>query len=127
MLLPTPTTSTGPASSSPLITSTGPAFWLVSLARHRDGDTNLQRWSSFIGIITAIIGNILISFALNIQRYAHIRLNREREQNRQHLRNLKGKRVTGSGTQDLLEGSVGVNGEASSGVRSNGMNGTNAP
>lgn len=37
-------------------------------------------WSSLIGIITAIIGNILISFALNTQRYAHIRLAREREQ-----------------------------------------------
>ncbi|KZF19097.1 DUF803-domain-containing protein, partial [Xylona heveae TC161] len=33
--------------------------------------------SSFIGIVTAIIGNILISFALNTQRYAHIRLGRD--------------------------------------------------
>ncbi|KAL9111119.1 MAG: hypothetical protein Q9227_004382 [Pyrenula ochraceoflavens] len=37
----------------------------------------LQEWSSFIGIVTAIVGNILISFALNIQRYAHIRIERE--------------------------------------------------
>lgn len=46
----------------------------------RDGDTGakLQEWSSLIGIITAIVGNIFISFALNIQRYAHIRLNRDR-------------------------------------------------
>lgn len=36
-------------------------------------------WSSLIGIITAIIGNVLISFALNTQRYAHIRLARERD------------------------------------------------
>ena len=36
-------------------------------------------WSSLIGIVTAIVGNILISFALNIQRYAHIRLGREHE------------------------------------------------
>ncbi|KAH8602279.1 magnesium transporter NIPA-domain-containing protein [Bisporella sp. PMI_857] len=42
------------------------------------GDSQLQRWSSLIGIITAIVGNILISFALNIQRYAHIRLHDER-------------------------------------------------
>ena len=34
-------------------------------------------WSSLIGVVTAICGNILISFALNTQRYAHIRLNRE--------------------------------------------------
>ncbi|KAF2205573.1 DUF803-domain-containing protein, partial [Delitschia confertaspora ATCC 74209] len=37
-------------------------------------------WSSIIGIVTAIVGNILISFALNLQRYAHIRLNREWEE-----------------------------------------------
>ena len=43
------------------------------------GDTGskLREWSSLIGIVTAIVGNILISFALNIQRYAHIRLSRE--------------------------------------------------
>lgn len=31
-------------------------------------------WSSVIGIVTAICGNVLISVALNTQRYAHIRL-----------------------------------------------------
>lgn len=38
----------------------------------------LKRWHSIIGIVTAIIGNIFISFALNIQRYAHIRLHRDK-------------------------------------------------
>ena len=38
-----------------------------------------QQWNTLIGVVTAIIGNILISFALNIQRYAHIRLNHEEE------------------------------------------------
>ena len=42
--------------------------------------TNNGNWSSFIGIATAIAGNILISFALNVQRYAHIRLMRERDE-----------------------------------------------
>ncbi|KAL8737186.1 MAG: hypothetical protein Q9181_001943 [Wetmoreana brouardii] len=44
------------------------------------GDTaaKVREWSSVIGIVTAIVGNILISFALNIQRYAHIRLRREK-------------------------------------------------
>lgn len=37
-------------------------------------------WSSLIGIVTAICGNILISFALNTQRYAHIRLSRDRDE-----------------------------------------------
>lgn len=43
-----------------------------------DGSAALKRWHSLIGIVTAIVGNILISFALNIQRYAHIRLNGEK-------------------------------------------------
>lgn len=41
--------------------------------------SKLRQWSSFIGIVTAIVGNILISFALNIQRYAHIRMERDRQ------------------------------------------------
>ena len=46
-----------------------------------DGDTSskLREWSSLIGIVTAIVGNILISFALNVQRYAHIRLGHEQD------------------------------------------------
>lgn len=53
---------------------------LAQLAsRHGDTESKLRQWSSFIGIITAIVGNVLISFALNIQRYAHLRLERERE------------------------------------------------
>lgn len=42
--------------------------------------SKLREWSSLIGIVTAIVGNILISFALNIQRYAHIRLRREHDE-----------------------------------------------
>lgn len=42
----------------------------------------MERWSSLIGIVTALIGNVLISMALNIQRYAHIRITREWEQNK---------------------------------------------
>lgn len=34
-------------------------------------------WASIIGIVTAIVGNVLISFALNTQRYAHVRLEQE--------------------------------------------------
>ena len=45
-----------------------------------DAGAKLREWSSLIGIVTAIIGNIFISFALNIQRYAHIRLAREQEE-----------------------------------------------
>jgi hypothetical protein len=34
-------------------------------------------WASIIGIVTAICGNVLISVALNTQRYAHIRLHEQ--------------------------------------------------
>ncbi|KAL2754658.1 hypothetical protein ACRALDRAFT_1042291 [Sodiomyces alcalophilus JCM 7366] len=42
------------------------------------GDEEARNWSSLIGIISAIVGNALIALALNVQRYAHIRLHRER-------------------------------------------------
>ncbi|EPS34745.1 hypothetical protein PDE_09709 [Penicillium oxalicum 114-2] len=47
-----------------------------------DGDRNrkMEQWSSLIGIVTALVGNVLISLALNMQRYAHIRIAREWEQ-----------------------------------------------
>lgn len=74
-----------------------------------DGDNNNDRlgnWSSFIGIVTAIVGNILIALALNVQRYAHIRLNRERkyarERAKQALKNAKnGGAQRGYGSLDL--------------------------
>lgn len=43
-------------------------------------------WSSLIGVVSAIIGNILISFALNTQRYAHLRLSRDKEAAQQEKR-----------------------------------------
>ncbi|KAL4946297.1 hypothetical protein BDV06DRAFT_182674 [Aspergillus oleicola] len=65
---------------------------------HKGGE---YEWSSLIGIITALAGNVLISLALNIQRYAHIRIEKEWEhekaqQNgngnwkRSHRRNISG-------------------------------------
>lgn len=51
---------------------------VFSATRDGNAGAKLQEWSSLIGIITAIVGNIFISFALNIQRYAHIRLDRDR-------------------------------------------------
>jgi hypothetical protein len=51
----------------------------------KPGDT-IQEWSSLIGIITAIVGNILIALALNVQRYAHIRLHKQRRRNRRRAK-----------------------------------------
>ena len=39
-----------------------------------------------IGIITAIVGNVLIALALNVQRYAHIRLHQQRAQYRERAK-----------------------------------------
>ncbi|KAL7945742.1 DUF803 domain-containing protein [Trichoderma barbatum] len=53
----------------------------------RDDDEDaLQRWSSLIGIITAIVGNVLIALALNVQRYAHTRLHKERKRIKREAR-----------------------------------------
>jgi hypothetical protein len=68
---------------------------MISISK---GDSQLQRWSSLIGIVTAIVGNILISFALNIQRYAHTRLHQERSLRREKSKSpLNGSRI-GYGT-----------------------------
>ncbi|KAK7524326.1 magnesium transporter NIPA-domain-containing protein [Phyllosticta citriasiana] len=67
-----------PNPASPLPTRPRFAF----LDRPSDeGDQNGD-WASLIGIVTAIVGNILISFALNTQKYAHLRLGREANQHR---------------------------------------------
>ena len=68
----------------------------------RDGNVNdkIREWSSLIGIVTAIVGNILISFALNIQRYAHIRLDREKDQGKEDWnKDLKKSKLGNYGTQ----------------------------
>ncbi|KAF7942961.1 hypothetical protein EAE96_010910 [Botrytis aclada] len=61
------------------------------------GDSQIQRWSSLIGIVTAIVGNILISFALNIQRYAHIRLHEGEIRRKERLKAIS-KSAGGYGT-----------------------------
>lgn len=49
-------------------------------------EKELRNWSSLIGIVTAIVGNVLIALALNVQRYAHIRLHRERARIKERAR-----------------------------------------
>ncbi|KAG6001780.1 hypothetical protein E4U21_003797 [Claviceps maximensis] len=48
----------------------------------------LEEWSSLIGIVTAIVGNVFIAIALNVQRYAHTRLHKERIRVRRRARAL---------------------------------------
>jgi hypothetical protein len=67
----------GPATATtlPSIITYNALSWISKERGGGGGYT--ENWSSLIGIITSIIGNVLISFALNMQRYAHIRLDRE--------------------------------------------------
>lgn len=88
----------------------------------------LKNWSSLIGIITAIVGNIFIALALNVQRYAHIQLHKERARVRQRARAAL-KRAQSS-TQSGPYGAVGgdtISGQSNghgSGAAVNGANGT---
>jgi hypothetical protein len=81
MRLPPSYVAAGPATASNIPALHNGALGLFSKHEHD------EKWSSLIGIITAIVGNVLISFALNMQRYAHIRLDREwQEKERQRKR-----------------------------------------
>lgn len=53
-----------------------PAAWTMA----SDSKPKVVGWSTLVGIVCALCGNVLISFALNTQRYAHIRLSRNRQE-----------------------------------------------
>jgi hypothetical protein len=76
MHIPPSPVAAGPATATPTITYNA-LSWISKQKGGGGGGGYTENWSSLIGIITAIIGNVLISFALNMQRYAHIRLDRE--------------------------------------------------
>ncbi|TGJ88086.1 hypothetical protein E0Z10_g647 [Xylaria hypoxylon] len=48
--------------------------------------SGLGEWSSLIGIVTAIVGNVLIALALNVQRYSHLQLHRKRIEAREQAK-----------------------------------------
>lgn len=76
--------------------------------RSTDDDPNkdIKNWSSLIGIITAIVGNVLIALALNVQRYAHIRLHRKRNYHRLRAKKALKNAANGSNGGGLY-GSIG--------------------
>jgi hypothetical protein len=78
--------------------STGGTEWTVAVVLNHEsnhhGDSGLGQWSSLIGIVTAIVGNILIALALNVQRYSHIQLNRRRNEARERAKEAL-KRIQG--------------------------------
>lgn len=89
-----------PPSSSPV-----PASYAASQASNsiHIHTAPAKGWSSVIGIVTAICGNILISIALNTQRYAHIRLNRDRDEYEEKQKRRRKRKENGVsyGTQQL--------------------------
>lgn len=76
-----------------LVRSYTPSSYLFQGDSDEGSPGGLGQYSSIIGIVTAIVGNVLIALALNVQRYAHIRLHRERkyakERAKQALKNAK--------------------------------------
>lgn len=102
-------TATPSLFNAPPLYRPAPLSTLENIISASKGDSQLQRWSSLIGIITAIVGNILISFALNIQRYAHIKLHQERSQRKEKIRNAGKRSQNGYGTTST-NGSNGASG-----------------
>ncbi|KAK3071780.1 hypothetical protein LTR53_008042, partial [Teratosphaeriaceae sp. CCFEE 6253] len=73
---------------------------------HSAEELKKNGWHSLIGIVTALCGNILISFALNTQRYAHMRLSRDRDEQEEERHRAERKRNSGGkgksyGTQQI--------------------------
>jgi magnesium transporter len=88
------------AAASDIAALSNSTYYAMLEGNDREGKPT-GNWSSLIGIVTAICGNILISVALNTQRYAHIRLRDRWIEKRKALRAAK-KRVArvGYGTQN---------------------------
>lgn len=97
MRIPPSSVAAGSATRPPSPSNDNVALWILGDSGGYD-----ESWSSLIGIVTAIVGNVLISFALNMQRYAHIRLDREWQE-----KERKRKRRSASRTSllRLVEGS----------------------
>ncbi|KAI1107282.1 DUF803-domain-containing protein [Jackrogersella minutella] len=80
-----------------------------------DDGGELDNWSSLIGIITAICGNVLIALALNVQRYSHIQLHRKRaearERAREALKKARSGHRNGFGTTETPTGDAQNNGD----------------
>ncbi|KAJ5104774.1 hypothetical protein NUU61_002121 [Penicillium alfredii] len=104
-----------PSSTPHLASYTHPPFAtsspIASDRPHHGSGKNetIREWSSLIGIVTALIGNILISLALNIQRYAHIRIAREWEHEKIQKETYWRHSDSGSGTANPY-GTLGDNG-----------------
>ncbi|UNI16297.1 hypothetical protein JDV02_002740 [Purpureocillium takamizusanense] len=135
MMVTLATATTTPAiTGAPTVTTPTPSASPTSSGTPGDPGEVLKNWSSLIGIVTAIVGNVLIALALNVQRYAHTRLHKERVRVRQRARAALKRAQSGSNTTSENAGAYGAigadvagrgNGRASgvAAYRSNGGDG----
>lgn len=89
----------------------------------KDGKYKPEDWSSLIGIATAICGNVLISIALNTQRYAHIRLSKQYRERRRLVKRAQKRATqeeTGRLSSDEGYGTAGENSPEIAAGRSRG-------
>ncbi|KAK8108604.1 magnesium transporter NIPA-domain-containing protein [Apiospora sp. TS-2023a] len=74
----------------PIIPKPYDASWVFAgSGDNGDNDESGPRignWSSLIGIITSIVGNVLIALALNVQRYSHIKLQKRKTEARERAK-----------------------------------------
>lgn len=89
-----------------------------------DPNKEIKNWASIIGITTAIIGNVLIALALNVQRYAHIRLHRQRRYNRARAKQALKNASNGGGTYGTITDTNGFDGISARGQGQDGDEGT---
>ncbi|KAJ6441664.1 salicylaldehyde dehydrogenase protein [Purpureocillium lavendulum] len=104
MMLATPTV-TGPSTVTSSVSATP-----TSSGAPGDPGEVLKNWSSLIGIVTAIVGNVLIALALNVQRYAHTRLHKERARVRQRARAALKRAQSSTGASAGTYGAIGADG-----------------
>ncbi|OAQ83895.1 hypothetical protein VFPBJ_02662 [Purpureocillium lilacinum] len=104
---------------APTVTTAAPSASPTSSGLPGDPGEVLKNWSSLIGIVTAIVGNVLIALALNVQRYAHTRLHKERVRVRQRARAALKRAQSGSSSAGANAGTYGAIGADGAG-RGNG-------
>ncbi|KAI0127826.1 magnesium transporter NIPA-domain-containing protein [Xylariales sp. AK1849] len=92
-----------------------PWWSAVAVGDGKGNGSKLGEWSSLIGIITAIVGNVLIALALNVQRYSHIQLHKRRTEAKERAKEITRKnqkdRRSGYGTTDTNAGPAQTYGE----------------
>ncbi|KAK8060999.1 hypothetical protein PG997_015220 [Apiospora hydei] len=80
----------------PVMPKSYDASWALAGSGDNSGP-RIGNWSSLIGIITSIVGNILIALALNVQRYSHIKLQKRKTEARERAKEALRRAQNGGG------------------------------